>query len=327
MRKSTEFPVWLDKPETKEKLRGKQVLMYCTGGVRCERASALLRTKMETEEDTKALGIKGVYQLQGGIDKYFRDYPEGGCWKGKNYTFDKRFAHAPPVIEGMERAMKMKEKDAEVDSADEKLEIMGKCEACQKPWDKYRGKRRCPTCGVPSLICKECYDLDKSKTKKLDKNVRCDLCTKEGVTSKRQLKDKLEREMESYEIKLREVYGFQISPKKNKRVSQTGGLPKKPTAAPNPEGITKLFIKNLCARQVDQPELCELIPGITHIEWITDRKTGNWYGSVFVEVATPEDAAIAVGSVNKKKCFGRIVNVSYSPPDPKSIWPPSKFKI
>ena len=36
MRKSTEFPVWLDKEETKEMLRGKQVLMYCTGGVRCE---------------------------------------------------------------------------------------------------------------------------------------------------------------------------------------------------------------------------------------------------------------------------------------------------
>lgn len=29
MRKSTEFPIWLDKPETKEMLRGKQVLMYC----------------------------------------------------------------------------------------------------------------------------------------------------------------------------------------------------------------------------------------------------------------------------------------------------------
>jgi hypothetical protein len=34
MRKSTEFPLWLDKKETKEMLRGKQVLMYCTGGVR-----------------------------------------------------------------------------------------------------------------------------------------------------------------------------------------------------------------------------------------------------------------------------------------------------
>jgi predicted sulfurtransferase len=89
MRKSTEFPVWLDKPETKDMLKGKQVLMYCTGGVRCERASALLKTKIETEEDTKALGIKGVFQLQGGIDKYFRDFPEGGWWQGKNYVFGK----------------------------------------------------------------------------------------------------------------------------------------------------------------------------------------------------------------------------------------------
>jgi predicted sulfurtransferase len=78
MRKSTEFPLWLDKPETKEMLRGKQVLMYCTGGIRCERASALLRQKIDTEEDTKELGIKGVFQLQGGVDKYFKDFPEGG---------------------------------------------------------------------------------------------------------------------------------------------------------------------------------------------------------------------------------------------------------
>jgi hypothetical protein len=31
MRKSTEFPPWLDKPETREEMKGKQVLMYCTG--------------------------------------------------------------------------------------------------------------------------------------------------------------------------------------------------------------------------------------------------------------------------------------------------------
>ena len=130
MRKSTEFPVWLDKQETKEKLRGKQVLMYCTGGVRCERASALLRTKMETEEDTKALGIKGVYQLQGGIDKYFREFPDGGWWKGKNYVFDKRFAHAPPTVGNTNGKVSM-----------------GECESCHKPWDRFHSKRRCPTCG------------------------------------------------------------------------------------------------------------------------------------------------------------------------------------
>ena len=95
MRKSTEFPVWLDRPETKEELKGKQVLMFCTGGIRCERASALLRYRMETDPGVKDLGITGVYQLQGGIDKYFKKFPDGGYWKGKNYVFDKRFAHAP----------------------------------------------------------------------------------------------------------------------------------------------------------------------------------------------------------------------------------------
>eukprot|EP00554_Chaetoceros_debilis_P007966 CAMPEP_0194079314 /NCGR_PEP_ID=MMETSP0149-20130528/5541_1 /TAXON_ID=122233 /ORGANISM="Chaetoceros debilis, Strain MM31A-1" /LENGTH=623 /DNA_ID=CAMNT_0038760773 /DNA_START=171 /DNA_END=2039 /DNA_ORIENTATION=+ len=317
MRKSTEFPVWLDKPETKDMLRGKQVLMYCTGGVRCERASALLRTKMENEDDTKALGIKGVFQLQGGIDKYFRDFPEGGSWRGKNYTFDKRFSHAPPALEGMERVVKKKEKEGKEAPEKAGIEVMGKCEACHKPWDMFRGKRRCPTCGVPSLICKECYQLDKDKIKKLDRSVRCDLCVKEGIRSKHQVREKVGREMEAYETKLREIYGFQPTSKKSKP-AQRMDAPRKKKSAPNPKKITKLFVKNLCAKEVDQLQLCELIPGITHIEWIMDRKTGNWYGSVFVEVATPEDASIAVGSLHKQKCHGRVLNVSYLEPDPKS---------
>jgi hypothetical protein len=53
MRKSTEFPCWLDKPETKEKLKGKQVLMYCTGG----KYFFLLTSPRATEahEDTTSL--------------------------------------------------------------------------------------------------------------------------------------------------------------------------------------------------------------------------------------------------------------------------------
>lgn len=65
MRKSTSFPVWLDDPNTKKELANKQVLMYCTGGIRCERASALLKYKMETDPEMSQLNIKGVYQLQG----------------------------------------------------------------------------------------------------------------------------------------------------------------------------------------------------------------------------------------------------------------------
>lgn len=314
MRKSTEFPVWLDKPETKEMLRGKQVLMYCTGGVRCERASALLRTKIENEEDTKALGIKGVYQLQGGIDKYFRDFPDGGWWRGKNYVFDKRFAHAPPGVESLERQHK----------ADAAVLVMGSCEACRKPWDMYRGKRRCPTCGVPSLICKECHDLDAKKIKKLDKSIRCDLCVKEGITSKHQIRQREEAEMAAYEKKLREIYGFEVEKKKPKNKLDKGPAKVKP--APNPDGITRVFIKNLNAKEVDQPQLLALFPGITHIEWIMDRKSQQWYGSVFVEMASKEDASRAVG-LNQYKAYGRNLHVAFSPPDPKSIWPPPKFKI
>ncbi len=259
-------------------------------------------------------------QLQGGIDKYFRDFPEGGWWRGKNYVFDKRFAHAPPAVESLERKAKTEHPEQQ-----EQLRPLGRCEACQKPWDKYRGKRRCPTCGVPSLICKECHDADANKTHKLDRSIRCDLCVKEGITSKRQIREREEKEMETYEKKLREVYGFEL-PKKKQKTNKPMET-RKIKSAPNPQNITRLFIKNLCSKQVDQEQLCELCPGITHIEWITDRKTGKWYGSVFVEMATPEDAAVAVGSLNKQKAYGRVVNVSYSSPDPKSIWPHPNCKI
>jgi hypothetical protein len=54
--------------------------MYCTAGVRCERASAFMRNK----------GVQNVYQLEGGIHRYLDAYPDdGGYWIGKNYVFDK----------------------------------------------------------------------------------------------------------------------------------------------------------------------------------------------------------------------------------------------
>ena len=59
MRKSTDFPDWINRPETQQKLKGKTVLMYCTGGVRCERASALLQREYGDS-------LKGVFQLQVG---------------------------------------------------------------------------------------------------------------------------------------------------------------------------------------------------------------------------------------------------------------------
>lgn len=76
MRKSTDFTQWLGKDSTKEKLKDKTVLMFCTGGIRCERASAYLKKEMGSE-------VEGVYQLQGGIERYLKAFPDGGFWRGK----------------------------------------------------------------------------------------------------------------------------------------------------------------------------------------------------------------------------------------------------
>lgn len=51
-----------------DKLKDKNVLMYCTGGIRCERASAILVEK----------GLDKVFQLEGGIHRYLDAFPEGG---------------------------------------------------------------------------------------------------------------------------------------------------------------------------------------------------------------------------------------------------------
>lgn len=67
----------------RSQLKGKEVLMYCTGGVRCERASALLQSEIGNE-------INGCFQLQGGVEKYLQEFPDGGFWRGKNFVFDKR---------------------------------------------------------------------------------------------------------------------------------------------------------------------------------------------------------------------------------------------
>ena len=54
-------------------------MTYCTGGVRCEKASALMKKE----------GFENVYQLHGGIVTYGNKFPDG-AWLGKCYVFDKR---------------------------------------------------------------------------------------------------------------------------------------------------------------------------------------------------------------------------------------------
>jgi|SRR5581483_12168336 len=75
-----DLPAFLD--QHADQFKDKQVLMYCTGGIRCERASAYLNEKNIA---------KKVYQMNGGIHRYVEKYPDG-FFRGKNYVFDGRIA-------------------------------------------------------------------------------------------------------------------------------------------------------------------------------------------------------------------------------------------
>lgn len=162
MRKSTDFAKWLSKKETQEKLQDKNVMLFCTGGVRCERASAYLRNTVTN--------VKGVFQLQGGIEKYLQEFKTGGYFRGKNFVFDKREACGAGDKDG----------DGGVLAHSDPSETEAKCCLCEKPWDRYLGKKKCSTCGVPVLMCDKCMS-SKSK-KKDDMLLRCPLCVEEGVT-------------------------------------------------------------------------------------------------------------------------------------------------
>lgn len=75
------FRDWPKAVEELKSLKDKKVVTYCTGGIRCEKASAYLRQK----------GFKNVYQLHGGIIKYIEKHPEFG-FDGHCYVFDKRIS-------------------------------------------------------------------------------------------------------------------------------------------------------------------------------------------------------------------------------------------
>lgn len=63
-----------------DNLKDKPVVTYCTGGIRCEVLSALMKNR----------GFKEVYQIDGGIVKYGEEYGDDGEWEGKLHVFDGR---------------------------------------------------------------------------------------------------------------------------------------------------------------------------------------------------------------------------------------------
>lgn len=117
-----EFPQYVDR--NLQEFKDKQVLMYCTGGVRCERATAYVKSKGVAQE---------VFHIKGGIHRYVQAFPNG-FFKGKNYVFDGR------------TAVKVTE------------DILSHCRICQKPCDDYNNCMYAK-CNRHFIGCGQCMDL------------------------------------------------------------------------------------------------------------------------------------------------------------------------
>lgn len=80
-----DFPGWFDgfAEKLREEGRSPRIAMFCTGGIRCEKSTALVRTR----------GFDEVYHLRGGILRYLEEMPETDSrWQGDCYVFDERVA-------------------------------------------------------------------------------------------------------------------------------------------------------------------------------------------------------------------------------------------
>lgn len=120
-----QFPEYVD--NNPELFKDKEVLMTCTGGIRCERASAYVKSKGWAKE---------VYQMEGGIHRYIEQFPEG-FFRGKNYVFDARI------------------------TVKVNADILGTCYLCGNPEDEYTNCMYA-TCNRHFICCARCLDQHKN---------------------------------------------------------------------------------------------------------------------------------------------------------------------
>lgn len=104
-------------------LKDKKVITYCTGGIRCEILSSLMKNR----------GFKDVYQIDGGIVKYGEAYGDDGLWEGSLRVFDDRMT---------------------VDFSDH-AETIGQCTHCQNKTSNFENCAH-TECNDLVLICESC---------------------------------------------------------------------------------------------------------------------------------------------------------------------------
>jgi UPF0176 protein len=136
-----ELPQWL---RSQEALRDKpKVAMFCTGGIRCEKSTAFLRSE----------GFDQVYHLEGGILKYLETVPEGESrWQGECFVFDERVS----VVHGLQPGQ------AEF------------CRSCRMP---ITDVERTSPFYVRGVSCPKCHDrtTEAQKQSRLERQKQVDL--------------------------------------------------------------------------------------------------------------------------------------------------------
>lgn len=114
-----DFPETLKEFEDKKDMK---IVTYCTGGIRCEKATAYMVEQ----------GFKDVYQLKDGIINFCQEYPDT-VWEGKCFVFDQRL----------------------VSDVDPAAGTISKCVWCEEPTDRF-SNCRLAECDELVVICERC---------------------------------------------------------------------------------------------------------------------------------------------------------------------------
>jgi len=111
-------------------IKDKKIITYCTGGIRCEVISAMMKKR----------GFKHVYQIDGGIVKYGEKYGDEGLWEGALRVFDGR----------------------KVMNFTDKAKTIGECTHCQSKTSNFENCQKVE-CNQLMLVCKKCLEKPENK--------------------------------------------------------------------------------------------------------------------------------------------------------------------